>query len=71
MSSFRLSDYTVAGAYVNAVEVARESDRRSARHHPETRHAGQSKKTLPALIKRVISAVGGSTIGLQFAWRRS
>ena len=54
MSSFNITDVTIAGAYVNAITAAQDSARRNARHHTELR---QGPGLLSRLARRIARAV--------------
>ena len=43
MSTFNISDITFAGAYVTAMDAARDSDRRNADRYVETGESRQTK----------------------------
>ena len=52
MSTFNISDINFAGAYVNAVTAAKDSDRRNAAHHSETGEGSNVVKLLKTLVRR-------------------
>jgi hypothetical protein len=59
MSSFQISDFTLAGTYVNALAAARESDRRNARYRLA---AGKGPGRLGSLftsLKRLSGTIAG------------
>ena len=57
MSSFDFTRITVPGAFSNAMKAARESDRRDARRHLETRESRDALKGFQALARRVAAAL--------------
>ena len=52
MSTFNISDIHFAGAYVNAVAAAKDSDRRNAGRHSETGEGSNVVKLLKTLVRR-------------------
>ena len=59
MSSFQISDFTLAGTYVNALAAARESDRRNSRYRLA---AGKGPGRLVSLftsLKRLSGTIAG------------
>jgi hypothetical protein len=58
MSIFNITDVTPAGALCNAMDAARQSDRRAARHRPDT--GTESRKTeTPAAILPALRRIAG------------
>jgi hypothetical protein len=57
MSTFDFSDITPAGAYVNAIKAAQESDRRNAERHLETSESRHALKSVWTLVRRIAAAV--------------
>ena len=57
MSTFNISDITLAGAYVNAVTAATDSDHRTAGRRLETGEGSNVVKLLKALVRRIASAI--------------
>jgi hypothetical protein len=55
MSTFNISDITLAGAYVNAVTAAKDSDHRTADRHLETGEGSNVMKLLKTLVRRFAS----------------
>jgi hypothetical protein len=51
MSTFNISDITLAGAYVNAVTAATDSDHRTAGRRLETGEGSNVVKLLKALVR--------------------
>jgi hypothetical protein len=58
MSSFHISDFTIAGAYVNAVTAAHESDHRNTERHSGPSEGPSRLKSLSTLVRRIITAIG-------------
>ena len=52
MSTFNISDITLAGAYVQAVTAAKDSDHRSAGRRLETGEGSDLMKLLKTLVRR-------------------
>jgi hypothetical protein len=52
MSTFNISDITLAGAYVQAVTAAKDSDHRTADRHLETAEGSKVMKLLKTLVRR-------------------
>jgi hypothetical protein len=63
MSIFSISDVTPAGAFCNAMDAARENDRRAARHRPRTRTEA-AKTESPAAILTVLRSALRRIAGL-------
>ncbi len=59
MSIFNISDTTPAGAYCNAMDAARESDRRAARRRPRTRTEAAETESPAANLTALRSALRG------------
>ncbi len=57
MSTFNISDIHFAGAYTNAVTVAKDSDHRTADRHLETGEGSNVMKLLKTLARRIATAV--------------
>jgi hypothetical protein len=57
MSSFHISDITLAGAYTSAVTAAHESDRQHAGRHPGSSEGPSHLKPLSALVRRIGTAI--------------
>lgn len=57
MSSFHLSDFTVAGAYASAVVAASKSDRRSAELLTGPSDALNRPKDYADMVRRIVTAV--------------
>jgi hypothetical protein len=57
MPTFSISDVTPAGAYANAVMVARESDRRSANRRFEPGEGVNVLKSLKTLVRRAVAVI--------------
>jgi hypothetical protein len=68
MSSFNITDVTIAGAYTNAIAAARDSARRNARHHTET---SRGPARLSRLARRIAAAVSECRPVLRLAARRA
>ena len=61
MSFFNISDVTPVGAYCNAMDAARESDRRAAQRRPNSRRdAGEKESTATILtvLRGALSRIG-------------
>jgi hypothetical protein len=58
MSFFNITDATPAGAFSNAMDAARESDRRAARHQTRSR-AEAGKTETPAAILTALRRIVG------------
>ncbi len=52
MSTFNISNITLAGAYMNAVTAAKDSDHRNADRHLETGEGSIVLETLKSLVRR-------------------
>ncbi len=52
MSTFNISDITLAGAYVNAVTAAKDSDHRTAGRRLEMGEGSIVLETLKSLVRR-------------------
>ncbi len=59
MSTFNISDITFAGAYMNAVTAAKDSDHRNADRHLETGEGSNVMKLLKTLALRIATAITG------------
>jgi hypothetical protein len=57
MSSFHISDITLAGAYTSAVTAAHQSDRRHAERHPGPSDGPRRPRYLSGLVRRVVTAI--------------
>ncbi len=57
MSNFKISDLSPAGAYVNAIMAAQNSDRRDADRRSESREGLTLTKFLATLVRRIAAAV--------------
>ncbi len=57
MSTFNISDITFAGAYMNAVTAAKDSDHRNADRHFESGERRQVTKLLTTLARRIAAAI--------------
>ena len=57
MSTFNISDITFAGAYMNAVTVAQDSDCRIADRHVETGDGVDFTGFLTTLARRIATAI--------------
>ena len=57
MSTFNISDITLAGACVSAVTAAKDSDHRNAGRRLETGEGSNVVKLLKALVRRIASAI--------------
>ena len=57
MSTFNISDITLAGAYVNAVTAAQGSDRRNADRHVESGEGQNFTGFLTTLARRIAAAI--------------
>jgi hypothetical protein len=51
MSTFNISDIHFAGAYMNAVTAAKDSDHRNADRHLETGEGSNVLETLKSLVR--------------------
>ena len=56
MPTFKFSDITPAGAYINALEASRESGRRNAGRPFETGQSHNVLKSLRSLVQRIATA---------------
>ncbi len=63
MSIFNITDITPVGALCNAMDAARESDRRAAQHRPHARNEA-AKIESPAAILTALRSVLRRTAGL-------
>ena len=59
MSTFNISDITPAGAFVNAVTTARDSDCRIADRHVESGEGLNFTGFLTTLARRIATAITG------------
>ncbi len=57
MSTVNISDITLAGASVNAVTAAKDSDHRNAGRRFETGESSNVVKFLKALVRRIATAI--------------
>ncbi len=57
MSNFSITDATPAGALCNAMDAAREGDRRAARHRPRTRTEAAKIESPAAILTALRSAL--------------
>jgi hypothetical protein len=57
MSTFNISDITLAGAYVTAFSAAKDSDHRNAGRRFETGESSNVVKFLKALVRRIATAI--------------
>ncbi len=57
MSIFNITDATAAGALCNAMDAARESDRRAAQHRPRTRTEAAKIESPAAILTALRSAL--------------
>ena len=59
MSTFNITDITVAGAFWNAMGAVGESDRRTARYHPSASvKSAKAARTAPSLLTAIRTAIG-------------
>jgi hypothetical protein len=71
MSSFNITDITIAGAYTNAIAAAQDSSRRNARRHPEPSQGPDRPRLLSRLARRVAAALSERRPVLRPAPRRA
>ena len=57
MSTFNISNMTLAGAYGNAIMTAKDRDRRKADRHMESDEGLNLTKRLATLVRRIVVAV--------------
>jgi hypothetical protein len=57
MSSFNITDVTIAGAYVNAIAAAEESARRTSKRRSSSSEGPSRLKSLSTLVRRVAAAL--------------
>lgn len=59
MSTFNITDITVAGAFWNAMDAVGERDRRTARYHPSASvKSAKAARTAPTLLTAIQAAIG-------------
>ncbi len=59
MSTFNITDITVAGAFWNAMDAVGESDRRTARYHPPASvKSAKAARTDPTPLTAIRAVIG-------------
>ena len=60
MSSFQISNFTLAGAYVSAVTTADESDRRNTARHSGSSDGPRRLGFFTNLVRRIVTVISKS-----------